>query len=247
MTCREFENLLGKPLSAEAQEHLRTCESCAKIAQWFAAEPTPTVPKIALPEPVPLRPLPSPWWIASALFALGGITAAIGGNHLGFAGWDALESTQRIAIFAGLAIIGAAASLLLARQMFPTLAKRVSPAICIAAALCAVIAGPLALMPWDYDAESFTELGIHCAEYGLMYSAAVMALTWMLIRRGYFLQPGWSGALAGLVSGSIALVVLETYCPLVERSHVLAWHGGVVAVSVVVSSVVAHLASKRKA
>lgn len=248
MTCREFENLLGKPLSAEAQSHLQSCESCARIAQWFDAEPTPAVPKIALPDDVkPVRPLPSPWWIAAALFALGGITAAIGGKHLGVAGWDALESTQRLAIFAGLTIIGAAASLLLARQMFPTLAKRVSPAICIAVALCAIIAGPLALMPWEYDADGFTELGLHCAQYGLTYSAVAIALTWLLVRRGYFLQPGWSGALAGLVSGSIAAVVLETYCPLIERAHVLAWHGGVVAVSIVVSSIVAYFASKRKA
>jgi hypothetical protein len=250
MTCREFENLLGKPLSAEAQAHLQSCESCKAIAQWFDADSATSVPvpTIALRDDLkPVLPLPSHWWIAAAIFALGGIIVAVGGRHLGIAGWDALDTTQKITIFSGLCIVGATAALLLARQMFPTLAKRVSPAVCIAAALCAIIAGPVALMPWEYDADGFVETGMSCAQYGLMYSAAAIVLTWLAVRRGYFLRPGWSGALAGLISGSIALVVLEAYCPLIERSHVLAWHGSVVAVSVIVSSIFAYLASKRRA
>ena len=251
MTCRELEDLLGKPLSGEAQAHLQSCDPCKAIAQWFDADAgvatTPALPVISMADLKPVRPLPSPWLIAVGIFALGGIFVAIGGRQLGVAGWDALEPTQRLAIFAGLTIIGAATSLLLARQMFPTLARWISPAICVAVALAAIVAGPVALLPWEYDADGFTEFGTNCAKYGMMYSAAAIALTWLVIRRGYFLQPGWSGALAGLASGSVALVVLEAYCPLVERSHVLAWHGSVVLISVLLSSIVAYLASKRKA
>jgi len=248
MTCREFEDLLGNPLSAEAQAHLQSCEPCKAIAQWFDTNAaTPPMPVISMADLKPVRPLPSPWWIAVSILAVGSIVVAIGSKHLGMAGWDTLESNQRLAIFAGLAIIGAMTSLLLARQMFPSMARRIPPAICVAVAIAAIVAGPVALLPWEYDPDGFTEFGTNCAKYGLMYSAAAIALTWMIIRRGYFLQPGWSGALAGLASGSVALVVLEAYCPLVERSHVLAWHGSVVLVSVLLSSIVAYLASKRKA
>ena len=107
MTCREFEALLGKPLSAEAQAHLQSCESCKAIAQWFNADAgvatTPALPVISMADLKPVRPLPSPWLIAAGIFALGGIFVAIGGKHLGLAGWDTLESNQRLAIFAGLA------------------------------------------------------------------------------------------------------------------------------------------------
>ncbi len=247
MTCREFENFLGKPLPAEARAHLQTCEKCKALAQWFESAET-TVPERmpTLPADLkPVRPLPSYGWIAAAILTVAGIAAAIGSQHLGLAGLDALDSTQKVAIFSGLCVAGAAASLLLARQMFPTLARRLPAAVCIAAGLAAMVAGPVALIPWEYDADGFTEYGFKCAQYGLLYSAASVALIWGLVRRGYFLQPGWSGALAGLASGTAALIVLEAYCPLVERSHVLAWHVGVVLVSVILSSTVAYLASKR--
>lgn len=248
MTCREFENLLGKPLSAEAQDHLRTCESCRALAQWFdaPASETPVLPAIPLHDLKPVRPLPSPWWIAAGLLAIAGIIVAVGSKHLGIAGWDALDSTQKIAVFSGLGIVGATTSILLARQMFPTLSRWFSPAICIAAALAAIVAGPIALMPLEFDPDGFAETGMGCAKYGLMYAVAVLGLTWLVIRRGYFLRPAWSGALAGLGAGTAAVMVLQVYCPLIERSHVLAWHASIAVASVAASTIVAYLISKQR-
>jgi hypothetical protein len=247
MDCREFENLLGKPLPDAARQHLQTCEACRALAQWFDEKPESQAVPLVRPVPVlrAVRPLPSPWWIAAGILAFGGILVAVGIGHLGIDGWNALHATQKIAIFSALGISGATASVLLARQMYPTMSRWVSPAVCLAAATTAILAGPVALMPWQFEADGFTETGLGCARYGSIYTAVFLALIWVTVRRGYFLRPGWAGALAGLVSGSIAVVVLEIYCPLVERSHVLAWHCGVVLVAVMLSAIAAHWAAKQ--
>jgi hypothetical protein len=247
MNCRDFEQYLGvTPLPAEAQAHLASCESCRAIAQWFDGAGAAPVPfKIELPPVEAMRPLPSPWWIAGGVLAVGAAVVAVGVFRLGSAGWDALAVYQKISIFAGLTIASAAAALLLARQMFPTLAKRTSPAVCVAAALSAMTVGFLLLLPLEYDADGFVDFGLGCAMHGILYASATGVPVWILIRRGYFVQPAWAGALSGLVSGITALLVLEVYCPLIEGSHVLLWHVGVVAVAVALASGAAWLATRR--
>lgn len=245
MTCREFEQLLGLPLSAEARAHAAGCKACGALAHWFdaPAEPVPAV-AIAVEGLKPVRGLPAPWIMAVGILLAGAVAMAVGSKHLGLAGWDTLEPFQRISIFAGLAIAGAATSVLLAQQMFPTLSRRVSPPVCLAVALTAIAAGPVALMPLEFDAADFSDFGLKCAEYGLFYSLAAAIPIWLLLRRGYFVQPGWAGALTGLVSGICATVVLELYCPLIERAHVLVWHGGVVVVAVMAAAMIAYFTSR---
>jgi Negative regulator of sigma F len=195
----------------------------------------------------PVRRLPSPWALASGIFTIGLLAVAIGTRSLGFSGWQALAPYQRVSIFAGLSMAGASASVFLARQMFPTLSHRIAPAICVAAVLTAIVATPILLMPLEYDGADFVELGAACAGHGVWYALLASVPIWFVVRRGYFVQPAWVGALAGLASGLCSLAVLEAHCPLIERSHVLVWHAGVVMLSVLASAALAYFSSNRQA
>lgn len=248
MTCHEFEGVLGqRALSDEARAHMASCEACKALGLWFEGSggPVPAVAPVADLKPV--SPLPSPWILAAGILAAGATVLALGGKRLGLQGWDALHLPQRVAIFAGLAIAGGAASLLLARQMFPTLARRVAPPVCVAAVLAAIVAAPLAMMPFEYDPATFVMYGKSCASHGLLYAVLAAIPIWLVVRRGYFVQPAWAGALTGLAAGLTALTILELYCPLTESTHVLVWHAGVVVAAVAMAAALAWIAAKQSA
>ena len=249
MNCRQFEQQLGRPLTDEARMHVAYCEACTALGQWFDGSATvPATPVVSLPSDLgPVRPLPSPWLLAGGIFLAAVAVLAIGGMQMGLDGWQALQSGQRIAIFTGMAAVGAAAALLLARQMFPTLANRVSPLACVAAAFTALIAVPVLLMPMDFDAAGLAGISAGCGMRGILYASVAWAAIWLVMRRGYFVHPALAGALSGLASGLAALTVLEFCCPLIETSHVLIWHSGVVAVAVASASALAYFGSGRRA
>lgn len=244
MTCREFEQQLGQPLCAEAGAHAAGCKACGALSQWFDAPASVPAIAVAVEGLKPVRSLPSPWILAAAILLAGAVVMTVGSRQMGLFGWDTLEPFQRISIFTGLAIAGAASSLLLAQQMFPTRAGRMPPQVCLAVTLTAMAAGPVALMPLEFDAADFSVFGLKCAEYGLFYSLLAAIPIWLLIRKGYFVQPGWAGALTGLVCGICATVALELYCPLIERAHVLVWHGGVVVVAVMAAAMIAYFTAR---
>jgi len=73
-------------------------------------------------------------------------------------------------------------------------------------------------------------LGVACA--------AVAALpVWLIVRRGFIVNPTGAGALLGLLSGLTGLTALTLHCDIITAPHTGVWHAAVVVVCVLAGAI----------
>jgi hypothetical protein len=83
----------------------------------------------------------------------------------------------------------------------------------------------------DYQTDHFFSIGIVCLLTGLLHAIPAALLGWLLIRRGFAVNPVSAGLVAGMLGGLAGVGVLELHCPNFQAIHVLVWHTAVVALS----------------
>lgn len=233
MNCREFEEQHGRELSAAAREHLASCERCRAFADAFASVESAVPSQSAVDAAVsltsrslrPVRPLPAPWVLLLLLACASAAVFGFGLYWLGSSGWEAMETARlRVIVFGGLALLFAGAGWMLVEHLYPGKAKLPVNAGWLVLSLTALAGGTFLLFPWEYDPDGFREFGESCMKKGLIIAGLASLPIFGFMRAGYSTHPGWSAAAGGLASGLISFSVLELYCPLLEQSHVFAWH-----------------------
>ena len=241
VTCANIDDLImSGPAnllrSREAAEHIAACKHCRDLLQMLQkGEQAPDsvesqVERIqaviaALLEPV--RPLaPARFFLgACAIIFLG--VVAIGITPSGMDGWAALNGTQRIAVFGGVAAGAVLLAVSMIGQMAPGNKYALAPALLPVSVLTVLIIFLSATFR-PREELAFVQTGLACAGRGLTYSIPAAFLFWLLTRRGAILSPKLIGAAVGGLASLAGFAVLELNCTDVNVFHVVVWHWGAV-------------------
>lgn len=258
MTCRDMNGILisarsRAELSAEGQEHIRTCAECRALVSSVDSADAQSTVDTALLERIrgsilssaaPVRPLAPTAVFALAFVLIFGAIAYAGASRLGIHGLPVLTVVQRIAIFGVLLALAFLAAFTAARSMRPG-ARTLSGGVVFVITLVAAEAVFFSVFH-NYSVGRFLHWGAGCLRSGLLCSIPAALLIWLLVRRGYILAPVSTGAAIGALAGMAGLTALELHCPILTIPHVAIWHTGVVVISVALGALIgwlAHLSS----
>jgi hypothetical protein len=103
------------------------------------------------------------------------------------------------------------------------------------AALLAVFA----LLFRDYQTHHFISIGIVCLLTGLLHAIPAALFAWLLLRRGFAVNPISAGLVAGVLGGLAGVGMLELHCANFQAAHMLVWHIAVVPLSGAAGALVA--------
>ena len=248
MTCKRFEELFlrgrrAEQLNVEAQEHLRTCAECSGLLALMESAPADEldpavirrVTQSIVPSIQPVRPMASlPVQTLILVIACAAIAWA-GAALSGFDGFFAFNVAERIVILTTLTLFAAMAARLFASEMVPGSARRIG-AVWLLAAVSIAVAVEFAMFFHNYDMSGFVPDGITCLENGLLHAIPVGIAAWIVLRRGFAVEPVNAGLAAGLLAGLGGLGLLELHCPHLKVMHQAIWHIAVVPVSAVVGA-----------
>jgi hypothetical protein len=178
----------------------------------------------------PVRPLPSNAVIMAfclgVFIALGVILAA----PIGFAGLANMSAGARWMDYSVLLLLALALAGVIVEQMIPGSRHTMRPVWGIVLAIVLLSLTSLVLFP-DFDTNRFVPRGMPCLRYGLLSSIPAAGLTWILMRRGYIVDPLAGAISGGAFSGLLGAAVLALHCSIFNAAHILVWHVGVIAVT----------------
>ena len=178
----------------------------------------------------PVRPLPADSVLITALIVICGAVAVAGAARLGLLGIRRMSVPEIVLIFAALAVFVWLAATELVSEMIPGSRHRVNPAALLGGGSLALIA-IFGLLFRDYQTTEFVRLGLTCLGAGLLHAIPVALASWLILRRGFAVNPAAAGMAAGTLAGLAGLIMLELHCPNFEVLHLMVWHTAVVLVS----------------
>jgi len=193
----------------------------------------------------PVRPLPPAWVLRFTLMAVCIGIAAAGAAGLGFAGSQAMNSTQKLIFPALIGFITLAAAAW-AAETIPGSKRHAAPWNL----LCAATFTLLALFPTlfhDRHTEDSMHAGLACLIAGVLHAIPIALVGWWLLRRGFAVNPTGAALAAGTLAGLGGISMLELHCPNFQLMHILVWHTAVVPVSAAIAVLLAKLAQIRRA
>jgi hypothetical protein len=253
MNCRDLDDILlsgARELPAGAEAHLRECAQCRTLREAMGASApgmdSATLERLhaSVPASLPrVRPL-APAGVYALLFAaIWAAVAVAGAAVLGMKALPLLGAGERAAIFTVFAAAASLAALAAARSMRPG-AKTPGGIVVSTVAVVAVEAVFFALFD-DFHAGRFVRSGIACLSAGLACSAPAGALIWMIVKRGYVVDPLSAGTSIGAAAGMAGLTMLALHCPLKTIPHLAVWHAAVLACAVAAGAAIAAFTQAR--
>ena len=178
----------------------------------------------------PVRPLPPTWVMAGGLVLVCATVSLAGAARAGFFGFAKMDLMERLLVFPALAFLAWVAASEFVHAMTPGSLRRISPGALLGFCSAALLA-VFAFLFRDYQTDHFFSIGIVCLLTGLLHAIPAALLGWLLIRRGFAVNPVSAGLVAGMLGGLAGVGVLELHCPNFQAIHVLVWHTAVVALS----------------
>lgn len=178
----------------------------------------------------PVRPLPPTWVLAGGLVLICAAVALAGAAHAGFYGIDKMDLMMRALIFPALFVFVWMVGIGFVHEMVPGSRRRVTPGALLAIVI-GFLVGIFALLYRDHEISAFFSTGIACLLTGVLFAVPTGLLAWLLLRRGFAVNPVSAGTVAGTLAGLGGLAMLELHCPNFQAAHVLVWHIAVLPVS----------------
>jgi hypothetical protein len=80
---------------------------------------------------------------------------------------------------------------------------------------------------------------------GLLHAIPAALASWLLLRRGFAVNPVAAGLVVGTLAGLAGVSMLELHCKNLEVLHVMLWHTAVIPVSAAAGALVAWTARSR--
>ncbi len=223
MKDEEIDDVLKK--AARAPHHLK-----AETLQRLAGSIKPSLR--------PVRPLPPTWLMTGGLVLICAAVALAGAARAGFYGIEKMGLLERALIFPILLVFAWMAGSGFVSEMIPGSRRRVSPSALLSI-VSVLLVGVFALFFRDYRTSDFFSAGIACLLTGLLFAFPAALLGWLLLRRGFAVNPVPAGLVAGTLGGLAGLGMLELHCPDFQAAHVLVWHAAVVPLSGAAGALVA--------
>ena len=193
----------------------------------------------------PVRPLPRNWVLAVGLLAVCTAVALAGAARLGFLGFQKLGVPGRALIFPALAVLTWISAAACVAEMIPGSRRRVPPGFLPGAASLALVAVFAGLFR-DYHTDHFVQQGLICLTAGMLHAIPAALLCWLLLRRGFAVNPVAAGLVAGTLAGLAGISMLELHCQNFEAPHVMLWHTAVIPVSAGAGALAAWLRNLRR-
>jgi hypothetical protein len=178
----------------------------------------------------PVRPRAPAWVLAGALVLTCAAVALAGAARLGLYGVQKLSAWECALIFPALGTLVWWAAAARVAESIPGSRRTVSPGVLLAIGTLALVA-VFAILFHDYRTHAFVHQGIACLTAGLLHAIPAAALCWLVLRRGFVLNPVAAGLVAGTLAGLAGVAMLELHCPNFEALHVMIWHTAVVPVA----------------
>jgi len=175
----------------------------------------------------PVRPMPSAWLLTASLILVAAAVALAGAVRAGLYGMERLSVFERVLIFPALSLLLWASAAEFAASMVPGSRRRTHPGVLLTTS-CLALMGVFVVVFRDYHTTHFVSAGIACLVAGLVHAIPVAFLSWLLLRRGFAVNPVGAGAVAGTLAGLAGVTMLELHCPNFQLLHVLVWHTAVV-------------------
>jgi hypothetical protein len=185
----------------------------------------------------PVRPLPPTWVLTVGLSLICAIVAVTGAARAGFYGIENLSFWERLGIFSTLAILVWIAGAGFVSQLIPASRQRLTPGAFLIISIAALL-GVFALVFRDYHTDRFIAAGVVCLLTGMLLAIPAALLSWVLLRRGFAVNPVAAGLVGGALAGLCGVTMLELHCANFEALHVLVWHTAVVPVCAVAGALV---------
>jgi hypothetical protein len=192
----------------------------------------------------PVRPLPPTWVLASGLVLVCAAVALAGAARAGFYGIEKMDLLERALIFSTLIVFACVVGIGLVHEMVPGSRRRVAPGALLAI-VSGLLVGIFALLFRDYQTSDFFSAGIACLLTGLLFAFPAALLAWLVLRRGFAVNPVSAGLVAGTLGGLTGLAMLELHCQNFQATHVLVWHIAVVPLSGALGALVAQALRSR--
>ncbi len=178
----------------------------------------------------PVRPLPPSWALTTVLalicMAVGGVSAA----GLGLFGVHKLSGLEAAVIFPALVILIWLSANTTVSEMIPGSRRLVWPGTLLGAG-CLALISIFGILFHDYETENFLSQGIVCLRAGLLLAIPTALASWLILRRGFAVNPIGAGLAAGTLAGLAGVTMLELHCANLEAPHVMLWHTAVMALS----------------
>jgi hypothetical protein len=178
----------------------------------------------------PVRPLPPRWALTGGLVLVCVAVALGGAVRAGFLGIEKMDSLERALIFSLLGVFAWASASEFVNSMIPGSQRRLPSGALLGLGIAALL-GVFALLFRDYQTDHFLSAGVACLLAGLLHAVPTGLLSWLLLRRGFAVNPVSAGLAAGTLAGLSGLGMLELHCSNFQAAHVLVWHTAVVPLS----------------
>jgi len=185
----------------------------------------------------PVRPLPPTWVLTGGMTLICAAVAVVAAACTGFFGIGKLGLWERVLIFATLGILVWLAGREFVSQLIPGSRQYLSPGALLAIG-CAALLGVFALVFRDYRTDHFISAGVACLLTGLLLAIPAAFLSWLLLRRGFAVNPLAAGLAGGLLAGLSGVVMLELHCANFQALHVVVWHTAVLPLSAAAGALV---------
>ncbi len=183
----------------------------------------------------PVRPLPPGWLMAAGVAAVCAAVSLAGAARAGFSGLAKMNVLERSLIFPALGLLACLVAVSFVRQMIPASRVRVSPGGVLGLTSIALFA-VFAPLFRDYRTSHFISAGIICLLTGLLHAVPAGLLSWLVLRRGFAVDPVSAGMVGGTLAGLAGVGLLELHCPNFQATHILVWHIAVVPVSAAIGA-----------
>jgi hypothetical protein len=175
--------------------------------------------------------------MSSGLVLICATVSLVGAARAGFFGFAKMDLLERLSIFPVLILLFWVAADGFVHAMIPGSLRRTSPSAILGFGSAALLALFASLFR-DYQTDHFFSIGIVCLLTGLLHAVPAALLGWLLIRRGFAVNPVAAGLMAGVLGGLAGVGMLELHCPNFQAAHVLVWHTAVVPLSGAVGALV---------
>lgn len=192
----------------------------------------------------PVRPLPRTWALALGLVLIGAAVALVGALRAGFYGLEKMDLPERVVIFSALFFVAYVAGTEFVNGMIPGSRRRISSTNLLAIAILVLLV-VFGLLFRDYHTEHFFSAGILCLVTGVLHAIPVGLLSWLLLRRGFAVNPIAAGLVGGTLAGLAGITLLELHCTNFQAFHILVWHTAVVPVSAALGALLARVLCRR--
>jgi hypothetical protein len=172
------------------------------------------------------------------MFAISLAVAIAGAARIGFSGVERLGVFERALIFPALAILLWLAATACVSEIIPGSRRQFSPGALLGIGVLSTLA-VFALLFRNYQTTHFVSAGVACLATGLLHAIPVALLSWLILRRGFAVNPVTAGLAAGTLAGLAGVTMLELHCPNFQAFHILLWHTAVLPLSAAAGALLA--------